>query len=228
MLGVTFEGLNRNGWLSDGDLCDAWVGSLLPGDKLEPESRWLEASRMEGERVVLRHMRPGDEGRYLESTTDPESMRWLATVPLARDSAAFRERLVRSVAAPSLGQDVEWTVADIRTDELVASVHLFDLGGLDYKSAEFGYWTHPDSRGRGLLTEALRLVLGHAFRAASEGGLGLERIHLGAGDGNEASQHVARAVGFTETGRDRRCYDLPDGSVVDLIRFDLLVSEWRR
>jgi RimJ/RimL family protein N-acetyltransferase len=105
-------------------------------------------------------------------------------------------------------------------------VSLFGFGGLDYKSAEVGYRTHPDARRRGFLTEALRPVIAHAFASEQAGGLGLERIHLGAGDGNAASQGVARSLGFTETGRDRRCYELQDGSIVDLIRFDLLVSEW--
>jgi RimJ/RimL family protein N-acetyltransferase len=33
-------------------------------------------------------------------------------------------------------------------------------------------------------------------------------------------------LGFTETGRDRQNYDLSDGSVVDLVRFDLLRPEF--
>jgi hypothetical protein len=35
-------------------------------------------------------------------------------------------------------------------------------------------------------------------------------------------------LGFTETGVDRHCYDLNDGRVVDLVRFDLLRSEFER
>jgi hypothetical protein len=36
---------------------------------------------------------------------------------------------------------------------------------------------------------------------------------------------VAASCGFLETGRDRRCYELADGSAVDLVRFDLLKSD---
>ena len=72
----------------------------------------------------------------------------------------------------------------------------------------------------------MRAVLAHAFADEDDGGLGLERISLCAGDGNFASQGVARSCGFTETGRDRHCYDLADGTVVDVIRFDLLRSEF--
>jgi [ribosomal protein S5]-alanine N-acetyltransferase len=227
-LGLTFEGVNRSGWvMDDGTLVDAWTGTLLPDDTLEPTTRWLEPIDIVGDRVALRGVAPKDEQRYLETNNDAESMQWLATVPMARDVQAFRQRLLNITASPSLGTAVEWTITDRETDVLVGNVSLFGLGGLDYKSAEVGYRTHPDSRGRGFLTEALRLVIAHAFTSEDAGGLGLERIHLGAGDGNAPSQGVARSLGFTETGRDRRCYELADGSIVDLIRFDLLVSEWR-
>ena len=69
------------------------------------------------------------------------------------------------------------------------------------------------------------LALDHAFAPEDDGGLGLTRISLNAGVGNEGSQAVALALGFTETGRDRLCYDLYDGSIVDLVRFDLLKNE---
>jgi RimJ/RimL family protein N-acetyltransferase len=56
--------------------------------------------------------------------------------------------------------------------------------------------------------------------------MGLQRVSLGTAPGNFGSLGVARACGFTETGRDRRCYDLPDCSVLDLLRFDLLREEF--
>ena len=74
---------------------------------------------------------------------------------------------------------------------------------------------------------AMRLVLDQAFRPEGEGGYGLGRVSLDAGDGNLGSQAVARSSGFTETGRDRQVYLLPDGSLRDLVRFDLLADEWR-
>jgi RimJ/RimL family protein N-acetyltransferase len=117
-------------------------------------------------------------------------------------------------------------MAEVGRDEYVGTVTLFGMTGLDYKSAEVGYRTHPDSRGKGFLKEALRLAIGHAFTPGEDGGIGLERISLNAGADNEGSLRAARACGFTETGRDRQCYDLYDGSVVDLIRFDLLRSEY--
>ncbi len=145
---------------------------------------------------------------------------------MPRDSETFRAHYPQHTVGNSLGASVEWVIADPDTHAYLGTISVFGLHSLDYLSAEVGYRTHPDARGRGVLTEGLRLVIGHAFTPVDKGGLGLERISLGAGDGNVASQGVARSLGFTETGRDRQCYDLDDGSVVDLIRFDLLKSEF--
>jgi RimJ/RimL family protein N-acetyltransferase len=46
-------------------------------------------------------------------------------------------------------------------------------------------------------------------------------------DGNDASQAVARRAGFTEVGRDRLAEHLGDGSFADLLRFDLLATEYQ-
>ena len=85
---------------------------------------------------------------------------------------------------------------------------------------------HPDARGRGVMSEAVRLVVRHAFIPGEDGGLGRIRLQLSAADGNLASQQIARANGFVEVGRDRSAEPLGDGTFADLVRFDLLVGEW--
>jgi len=76
------------------------------------------------------------------------------------------------------------------------------------------------------MSEAVRLAVRHAFIPPEDGGLGRRRLQLIAADGNAASQHVARANGFVQVGRDRRAEPLGDGTFADLVRYDLLVDEW--
>lgn len=224
--GFTFEGASRAALPQRGMALDGWRGSLLASDSREPKTRWLEPVRLAGERVVLRPLQRKDETRLIDATTDPETMQWLGTFPFPRTSEAFAPYLLNRELAASLGQSVSWAAVDPNSDDYLASINLFGLLRLDYKSAEFGYWAHPAARGRGVTTDAVRLAAAHAFTPAEAGGLGLERLSLGAGDGNLASQRVADAAGFTRTGRDRNCYQRSDGSVIDLVRFDLLKSEF--
>lgn len=224
--GFTFEGSSRATLPQRGAALDAWHGTLLTSDSREPKTRWLQVPRLETGSVVLRDIAETDEERYVEATTDPETMRWLGAIPLPRTGEEFRLMHRSRLLSASLGSALRWSVADAEDDGYLGTLNLFGLDGLDYKSAEVGYHVHPDARGRGVMTTALRLALGHAFASEQAGGLGLQRVSLGAAATNPASQGVARACGFAETGRDRRCYDLPDGSVADLARFDILAEEF--
>jgi RimJ/RimL family protein N-acetyltransferase len=75
------------------------------------------------------------------------------------------------------------------------------------------------------MTEALRLAARHALLPLDVGGLGRPRLVLRAAAGNEASRRVAERAGFRRTGLDRRAELLGDGTVDDLVRFDLLPEE---
>jgi RimJ/RimL family protein N-acetyltransferase len=224
--GFRFEGTLRRGQPQRGQFLDCWSAALLSDDAREPANTWLSRPRLAGDRVVLRRLEQADERRYLETVLDAQSQHWLHHVPLPRDSGGFARRLLTQDLAPALGQAVEWAIADAETDEYVGGLGMFGFQGLDHASAEVGYRTHPHCRGRGVMTEALRLAIAHAFRSESESGYGLGRLSLLAGAGNAGSRRVATACGFVETGIDRRCHLLADGTLADLVRYDLLSSEW--
>jgi RimJ/RimL family protein N-acetyltransferase len=118
------------------------------------------------------------------------------------------------------GRAVFWAVADAE-DRLVGEIGLF-LRDLESGQGEIGYWTHPDARGRGLTTEAVRLAVRHALLPSEEGGLGLVRVLLRTARENVASQRVAAGAGFTGCGVDRCAEPLRDGRFVDNLRFELL------
>jgi RimJ/RimL family protein N-acetyltransferase len=225
--GFRFDGSLRRTEPQRGELLDSWNASLLSTDDREPTSRWLPHPTVSDGTVRLRPLEARDERRYLEAVFDPETHYWLHEIPFARDPAAFQLRVLTNGLAASLGQAVEWAIADADSDEYLGGVNLFGFGGLDHNSAEIGYRTHPAARKRGVMRRAMRLALDLAFRPADHGGYALHRVSLDAGEGNVGSQAVARVSGFTETGRDRQVYLLQDGSLVDLVRFDLLADEWR-
>ena len=224
--GFTFEGSTRGTLDLGGAAVDAWQATLLSSDGREPKTSWITPVRLTAPGVVLRPVALADEARFLETMDDPVTMLWLGTIPLPRTSEAFRSLVRDGAINGTLGQHVSWTVAQPGTDAYLATISLFGIDDLDYLSGEVGYRTHPDARGRGVLTSGLRTVVRFAFTPVDEGGVGLERLSLLAGEGNDASLGVARSLGFTEVGRDRQCYDLDDGRVVDLVRFDLLRAEF--
>ena len=110
---------------------------------------------------------------------------------------------------------------DPASDALLGSVGIFDLTD-DLAYGEVGYWTHPDARGRGVMTKAVALVLEHAFDV-----LGLRRVKAYAAVGNAASRHVLEASGLTEHGLERLGTLVGEGRA-DSVVYDVLREEWAR
>ena len=68
-------------------------------------------------------------------------------------------------------------------------------------TVELGYLVAPEARGRGIATEALRLLTDWAFRE-----LAAERIELKIAAENPASQRVAERCGYVREGVLRSTY----------------------
>jgi RimJ/RimL family protein N-acetyltransferase len=69
------------------------------------------------------------------------------------------------------------------------------------RMGELGYWAAPEARGRGLTTEAARVVVDWALDPE---GLGLVRAHWTAYVGNWGSWRIAWKLGFRHEGTLRR------------------------
>ena len=221
--GFTFGGTIRR-WLDHrGEYPDAWVASLHRDDNREPKTRWLETPVIGGENVVLRPLREDDVPTIVGGCNDPRSRQFLPFLPDPYSTEDALDYLVRSVEHASLGTGVNWAMADPASGRHLGNIGLPRMGR---QEAEIGYWAHPDARGRGVTSEAVRLLIRHAFIDPEDGGLGLDRVFLKAAETNPASQHIARVNGMTEYGRERGSERLGDGSVVDLVLFDLLRDEW--
>jgi RimJ/RimL family protein N-acetyltransferase len=217
------------GWLHQrGGLVDAWAGTLRHGEEMAPRTEWLLPPRIVDGSLLLRASRESDIPRVVEALNDPLVQRYSQSIRghAPHDEGTMRERELGHLEESARGSSLTWSVADTVTDEFLGSVAIFDIH--PGREAEIGYWAHPDARGRGLMAQACRMAVRHAFIDAEEGGLGLHRLTAYAAEGNLASQRVLEWAGFTRFGVERRSTLLPDGSYVDTAAFDLLAEEYRR
>ncbi|WP_346281988.1 GNAT family N-acetyltransferase [Pseudonocardia sp.] len=130
---------------------------------------------------------------------------WLATLPHPYTEQTAREFVRSRWLGESLGQAVTWAAADRDDDRLLAKVAVFRLDDVfNPTGGEIGYWAHPDARGRGIVVEAVDLVVAHEFSPVRAGGLGRHRLQIGAAWSNAASRQVAERAGFTFTARYRQ------------------------
>ncbi len=202
---------------------DGWMATLRKGDPLWPAHAWFDADAVVGERVRLRPHREEDVPRVAEASRDAETQHWMPGKPMPYTDRDARGHLEGIRIEHAEGRAVFWAFAETTDagDRLAGEIGLF-LRDLRDGQGEIGYWTHPDSRGRGLTTEAVRLAVRHALLPAEEGGIGLVRVLLRAARENVASQRVAVKAGFSPSGVDRCAEPLRDGRFVDNLRFELV------
>ena len=128
-----------------------------------------------------------------------------------------REYLHNSIWEAATGSRETWAVADRESDLMLANIAVFAMAGLDPRSGEISSWAHPDSRGRGLMTEATRLVIEHAFTTRQ-----MRRLSLMAATGNTASNQIAINNGFSLIGTETNAEPLGDGTFADVNVYELL------
>jgi RimJ/RimL family protein N-acetyltransferase len=225
-LGFTFHGEIRKLLAKRGNLYDAWVGTLLRDDTREPKTPWLPVPEIRGDRLTLRAWQESDADRIVEATSDELSLRWLWMMPSPYTKEHALNFIRRNVAQSDTSNGFFWCIADRATDVCVGHVSLMIRDVLDPSMREVAYWAHPDARGRGIVTEAVRMAVRHGFIPVEDGGLGLRRLTLLASAGNVASQRVAERCGFTHSGTGRESEPMRNGTYDDLFYYDLLASEY--
>ena len=156
------------------------------------------------DRVRLSVPTAADVDRIAEICADPDIARW-TTVPspyTRADAVGFVESFVAD--GWSQEKDFTWAVrapGDV-DGPVLAMVGISREGGPGVQPAgELGFWCAPDARGRGLTTEAARLVVDWAVDPE---GLGLGVVRWRANVGNWASRRVAWKLGFRYEGLLRR------------------------
>lgn len=146
------------------------------------------------EKFTLRPLREADLDELVQICTDPETVRW-TTVPLnyTRDDAqTFLTFTQRAAAA---GRELTWAIDDSGVLAGAISLRLPEgSANAPGTYADLGFYTAAQMRGRGIMTDAVRTVLGFSFDPL---GLGLDTIGWAALVGNAASERVAVKAGFT-------------------------------
>ena len=188
--------------------------------------RWLSparGTRLEGERLFLRLPEEGDWRAYAELRTasrrflEPWEPAWLDDT-LSRD--AYLRRVRRG--------EQDWRDDASYAFFLVRRADLRLLGGIGLsnirrgvsQSATLGYWIGQEFARQRYMTEALGLLLDHAF-----GPLRLHRIEAACLPHNEASRRLLLRAGFVEDGRARRFLKI-GGEWHDHLLYALLAEDF--
>jgi len=169
------------------------------------------------DKFLLRPLVASDAEAIYAACQDPDIARW-TTIPqpyLREHATGF---VADTIDAWEHGREPTFAMVDRASGRLIGCVGLRSDGASGH-AMEIGYWTAPAGRGRGLTTEAVRLVSRWALLD-----LRAERVGLLVYVGNEASARVAEKAGFRREGVLRR-YSLQRGTPRDTIVHSLIRAD---
>ena len=151
---------------------------------------------LNGARVRLRAVRPADDPDLLAVFGDATHLRYWSHGPLADLDAAraYREGIEAGTRDRAFFQ---WALTRPEADQLVGTVTLADWDRKN-RRIEVGFILHPDAKGQGLASDAVRTVLSFAIDT-----LGVHRVEADVDPDNAASIRLLAGLGFVFEGRLR-------------------------
>ena len=224
--GFSFDGTIAAFRVQRGQRRDSWFGTLRAGDSREPKTRWWVPPVLETTRLRLRPFADADAARLGETFHDERSQHFGGQIKgvVQPDGVA---QLLRIREQCARGDVINWCIADRATDRMVGHIQLFDLNGLDDTEVKPGYTIHPDSRGRGLLTETLGALTEWTFRPVEAGGFGKRLITISTAGSNAASRHAAAQAGFTHIATLATAFTIGTNDFDDEVLYQLINPTWQ-
>ena len=180
-------------------------------------------SRLEGEKCILRPYRSGDGVAIFHAIDRSRAdlklwVDWTEEYQIETDSERYARRMAAKwIARESLNLAI-WSPDET---ELFGSV---GIHGFDWRvpSGEIGYFLHKDARGKGIATEALRLLVKLAFAD-----VGLNRVWATCDTLNHGSSRLLDRAGFKREGHLRCERRNPQGGIRDTFIYGMLAREWQ-
>ncbi|MEV0803322.1 GNAT family protein [Kribbella sp. NPDC050281] len=169
-----------------------------------------------GELVVLRPLDEGDYEPMAAAMADPEVARLTGSHGEIGEERAREWMRTRKDQTDRL----DLAIVDKATGAVVGEAVLNDWDP-DNQCCNFRILIGPAGQGRGLGTEATRLIVGYGIEE-----IGLHRISLGVYAFNPRAQRAYEKAGFVVEGRLRDSL-LWEGQWVDEIVMSVLAPDWK-
>ncbi|AZK94147.1 GNAT family N-acetyltransferase [Streptomyces tsukubensis] len=179
---------------------------------------------LHGERVTLRPFTEADVPVMAAILDDPEVLRFTGSTDEEESDAADPQATAALHTWYTSRNDqhdrLDLAVVDRTSGRVVGEVVLHEWDPAN-RNCRFRTLIGPEGRGRGLGTEATRMIVDHGFEH-----IGLHRIALSVFAFNPRARRVYEKVGFVAEGVEREVLRHGD-TWVDATAMSVLAHEWR-
>jgi RimJ/RimL family protein N-acetyltransferase len=178
--------------------------------------------RLVGERVVVRVPRTGDGPSLVDAVTaSVEHLRpWMPWIAFEPQSVEQREQWIGERIAERLaGTDFMYFYVDPNDDSRIIGGTGFHLRSEPHQ-LDIGYWTHVAMTGRGVCSEATRMLTSAALEQS-----GITNVLICCDEANTASAAIPAKLGYTMVERYLVEPTAPGESGTHL-RWRMTADEW--
>lgn len=144
-------------------------------------------------RLGLRDLLPSDAPALFAMRSDPRVMQHIGRTMAVTEQDAV-DLIERIAADRKANAGITWGMTLNGSDELIGTIGYYRLKH-EHHTAEVGYMLHADHWGKGLMTEALEVVVRCGFEQFM-----FHRIEAITAPANEASRALLEKCGFTLEG----------------------------
>lgn len=155
----------------------------------------------QSERVLLRYPIETDRDAFaaLRKSSRAHLEPWDPIPPSGLDLYS-PEAFDREMETHNTDREQRWLIIERQTNAIAGRIALTNIERGVFQNGRLGYWLGKPYQGKGLMSEALNLAVGHSFRPADQGGLGLHRLCANIMPTNTRSRNLLKRAGFIKEG----------------------------
>lgn len=179
--------------------------------------------RLDGEKCFLCTFGESDAKALAKLLADNKHF-WSTYEPLHRDDFYTEEaqykKILEGLQLLALNREFSFGIYEKGSEKLIGHISLYAIKRMPYSSAFVGYSMDQQFVGRGIATEAVKLVMELAFVS-----LKLHRVEAYIAPGNVASIRVIEKAGFIKEGLLRKLLFI-NGDWIDHYMYAILEEEY--
>lgn len=180
----------------------------------------------QSDRVALRYPCAADRDAFvaLRQSSRAHLEPWEPIPPSGLDLYS-PDAFDRELETHNTDREQRWLIIERATNTIAGRIALTNIERGVFQNGRFGYWLGEPFQGKGLMTEALRLAVGHCFAPTESAGLGLHRLSANIMPSNTRSRNLLQRAGFTKEGYSKNYLQI-QGQWEDHERWALTIENW--